>query len=48
MHYQLPFNEDIRSFEFPSLEDIGGRPTDYQMDLVDEYINTMDLSGRNG
>jgi len=43
MHYQLPFNEDIRSFEFPSLEEIGESPTDHQLDLVDAYIDALDL-----
>ena len=38
---QLPFAEDIRRFTFPSLSKI--KPTDKQLNLMENWINSMDL-----
>uniref|UniRef100_A0A915D472 Ku domain-containing protein n=1 Tax=Ditylenchus dipsaci TaxID=166011 RepID=A0A915D472_9BILA len=48
MHYTMPFNEDMRNYEFPALEKIGEEPSDYQLDLIDEYISSMLLANEDG
>ncbi|CAI4221563.1 unnamed protein product [Auanema sp. JU1783] len=47
-HFQgvkLPFFEDWRSYTLPSLESIGSAPNGAQLQLVDELIDSMNLSG---
>ncbi|KAE9546440.1 hypothetical protein FO519_010348, partial [Halicephalobus sp. NKZ332] len=43
-HFTLPFNEDFRGFEFPSLEKSGGDPSDYQFDTMETYIDHFMLT----
>lgn len=44
-HFILPFNEDFRGFEFPSLEKAPD-PSDYQNDTVESYIDHFMLTNQ--
>ncbi|KAI1707556.1 ku70/Ku80 beta-barrel domain-containing protein [Ditylenchus destructor] len=47
MHYTMPFTEDVRNYEFPALDKIGSNPTEYQLDLIDAYIDSMMLANED-
>uniref|UniRef100_A0A914YU12 Ku domain-containing protein n=1 Tax=Panagrolaimus superbus TaxID=310955 RepID=A0A914YU12_9BILA len=42
-HFILPFNEDIRGFEFPEMESLGEEPNDFQLDAIEAYIDEFML-----
>uniref|UniRef100_A0A7E4ZTA3 Ku domain-containing protein n=1 Tax=Panagrellus redivivus TaxID=6233 RepID=A0A7E4ZTA3_PANRE len=46
--FQLPFNEDLRMFEFPDLKDVGQEPDDLQLDAIDAYIDHFMLETPSG
>uniref|UniRef100_A0AC35G9M1 Ku domain-containing protein n=1 Tax=Panagrolaimus sp. PS1159 TaxID=55785 RepID=A0AC35G9M1_9BILA len=43
-HFILPFNEDVRGFDFPALETLCEEdPNDFQLDTIDAYIDELML-----
>jgi ATP-dependent DNA helicase 2 subunit 2 len=42
-HFVLPFNEDVRGFDFPDLETLCEEPNDYQIDSMRAYIDDLML-----
>uniref|UniRef100_A0A1I8AZQ8 Ku domain-containing protein n=1 Tax=Meloidogyne hapla TaxID=6305 RepID=A0A1I8AZQ8_MELHA len=46
IHYLMPFRDDFRYFDFPSI--LSAEISDYQKDLIDEYINNLMLCDNDG
>ncbi|KAG5679836.1 hypothetical protein PVAND_009374 [Polypedilum vanderplanki] len=44
MMYELPYYEDVEFFSFPTLDQISTKPTDQQMEAMNELVELMDLT----
>jgi hypothetical protein len=41
IHYQIPYGDDIRTFEFAYLDTEANQPDDFQKDAIDSFVDAL-------